>query len=161
MSETIYQFLDRAGVTYTEYTHPAVFTAQEALEHYKDHSVWKSKNLFLRNRKGDQHYLLVVDGSARVDLKSIANFLNEKQVSFASPERLFEHLQVTPGSVSPLALIHDPEHKVKVLVDSTMQTYDRVYHHPNINTATLEMSRVDFEKFLEATGHGFQWITVS
>lgn len=161
MTETIYQFLDRTGIHYIEYKHPAVFTADEAAGHYLDPLVWKSKNLFLRNRKGDQHYLVIVAAEARVDLKSLASFLNEKQVSFASPERLYEHLQVTPGSVSSLALIHDPEHKVQVVVDSSMQKYERVYHHPNINTATLEMSRTDFEKFLQATGHAFRWFTVS
>lgn len=160
MSETLYQFLDSTGVKYTEYTHPAVFTAEEASVQYLDPAVWKSKNLFLRNRKGDQHYLIIVSAEARVDLKALATFLNEKQVSFASPERLYTHLQVTPGSVSPMALIHDQDHNVQVVIDSAMQNYGRVYHHPNINTATLEMSRADFEKFLQATGHSFRWFTI-
>lgn len=158
MTQTIYQFLDSAGIQYIEHTHPAVFTTAEAEPFYRDPQVWKSKNLFLRNRKGDQHYLAVVDAASRVDLKQLAQTVGEKQLSFASSERLLKYLHLTPGSVSPLALIHDTEHHVKVLIDQAMQTYEKVYHHPNINTASLEMTRVDFEKFLAATGHTFRWL---
>lgn len=159
MTNPIYDVLKNLGISYTEHTHPAVFTTAEAEPFYRDSQVWKSKNLFLRNRKGDQHYLVVVDAATRVDLKQLAQTVNEKQLSFASPERLLKYLHVTPGSVSPLALMNDSEHHVKVLIDQAMQAYEKVYHHPNINTATLEMTRADFEKFLAATGHSFRWLT--
>jgi len=59
-----------------------------------------NKCLFLRNKKGDKHYLVLIKGSKRLDLKNLEKLLNETRLSFASPERLMKYLRVTPGSVS-------------------------------------------------------------
>ncbi len=75
------------------------------------------KNLFLRNKKGDRHYLVVLEISKRADLKDLVKLVGDDRLSFGSPERLMAQLGLTPGSVSPFGLINDADGSVRVLVD--------------------------------------------
>jgi Ala-tRNA(Pro) deacylase len=84
--------------------------------------------------------------------------IGDARLSFGSPERLNKYLGVTPGSVSPLGLIHDAAHTVRVIVDSDLKQADRLIFHPNDNTASLTISGGDFVKFLERQGNSVRWI---
>ena len=70
------------------------------------------------------------------------------RLSFGSPELLQETLGVTPGSVTAFALINDPEHKVRFLLDAALWACDPINFHPLVNTATTAMPRADFGRFL-------------
>ena len=153
-SETdLMRLLDELGIAYQRLDHEAAFTVEQADQIYGHLSGAHSKNLFLRNKKGDRHYLLVAESHTPVNLKAIRDLLGESTLSFGSPERLMKHLGLTPGSVSPFGLINDPEHKVQVLLDKTLSQATQLNFHPNINTATLTVSREDFMRFLAHTGH--------
>lgn len=130
-SRSIYTVLDDLGIQYTEVKHPAIFTSSEAQAYWKDIPGLKTKNLFLRNRKGDTYYLAIVPAEKRVDLKRLASRLGEVQLGFASPERLKQHLGITPGSVTPFALINDTTHRVRVLVDAAVAQANQQGFHPN------------------------------
>ncbi|MBI5412373.1 prolyl-tRNA synthetase associated domain-containing protein [Candidatus Peregrinibacteria bacterium] len=151
--QIIYDILKELGIPYIEHHHPAVFTCEEADEYYKNIPGGHSKNLFLRNRKGHRHYLVVVQAHKTVDLKALAHTLNESKLGFASPERMKKYLGVTPGSVTPLGLINDVNHEVIVLIDQDLWNFDRLHYHPLVNTSTLELSRDDFKKFLDSRGN--------
>lgn len=112
----IYQILDEMGVEYVKREHPAVYTCEEADKYNGGIEGGKSKNLFLRNKKGDVHYLAVLESSKKVDLKALTEKLGEKKLGFASPERMKRILGLEPGSVSPFGLVNDEEREVVVLV---------------------------------------------
>lgn len=150
---TIYQWLNDHHILFIEHHHPAVFTSAEAAPYYANIPGAKAKNLFLRNRKGDRHYLVIITESKRLQLKSLAQQLQETDLSFASAERLQRYLGLTPGSVSPFGLINDQAYAVQVIIDAAVWQHDRVSFHPSINTSTLELARSDFENFLNRTGH--------
>ena len=80
--------------------------------------------------------------------------------SFASPERLKTHLGLTPGSVSPFGLINDAAQTVRIVLDRDLKTASRVSFHPNINTRTYVIATDDFMRFLAATGHTVQYVTI-
>lgn len=153
MSEDIYQVLDGLGISYQVTEHEAAFTVEQADRFYGHLEGGHSKNLFLRNKKGSQHYLLVAGSHRPVNLKAIRGLVAESTLSFASPERLLKYLGLTPGSVSPLGLINDPARHVKVLLDAGLMQHERLNFHPNINTATLTLETGDFRRFLAHTGH--------
>jgi Ala-tRNA(Pro) deacylase len=155
---TIYDVLEALHIPFIKIDHPAVFTVEEASKVKMKIDAGECKNLFLRNRKGDAHYLFVVESTRPVDLKKLAAHLGEKSLSFASPERLMQHLAVTPGSVSPFALINDTDHVVRVLIDSGLFQHEKIGFHPNINTATLIVSRDDFKKFLDSLGNSLAFL---
>jgi Ala-tRNA(Pro) deacylase len=150
---SIYKVLEELDIDYEKHEHPAVFTVEEAQKHDRGIDAGKTKNLFLRNKKGDKHYLLVVESTKKADLKKLARDLKENNLGFASPERLHKHLGLTPGSVSPFGLINDTKNHVHVLIDRELLTFKKLGFHPNINTATLAIRTEKFIKFLDWTGN--------
>ncbi len=112
-SVKVYATLDGLGITYETYAHPPIFTGEEAAEHWAGIDGAKIKNLFLRNKKGDRHYLVILEVSKQADLRQIVKLVGDDRLSFGSPERLMAHLGITPGSVSPFGLDsrHEPHGK--------------------------------------------------
>ncbi len=154
----IYQVLERLAISYRKFDHPAVFTVEEANLHRGKMVGGHSKNLFLRNKKGKRHYLLVVESDLPVNLAEIKGLLGESSLSFASPERLQKYLGLTPGSVSPFGLINDTENDVVVIVDQGLLRHEVLNYHPNVNTATLAVSREDFQRFLAESGNEVRYL---
>jgi Ala-tRNA(Pro) deacylase len=144
----VYAALDALGIAYERHEHPAVFNAEDAAKHWDPIAAVQCKNLFLRNKKGDKHYLVVVEISKRVDLKDLVKLVGDDRLSFGSPERLMASLGLTPGSVSPFGLINDAPAAVRVLIDEDLRGAERLIFHPNINTASVVVSWADLERFL-------------
>ncbi len=153
----LYALLDQLQISHQRHEHPAVFTIEdcEILKGLNLPGI-EAKSLFLRNAKGTEHYLVVLDGQKRLNIKELEAKLGATKLSFASPERLLKYLGVTPGSVSPFALINDSSKEVKVFLDSDVFAHEEVQFHPLINTATVVLSAKDMLKFIEATGHTWQ-----
>jgi Ala-tRNA(Pro) deacylase len=144
----VYAALDALGIGYERHEHPAVFTAEDASRFWDPIPGVQCKNLFLRNKKGDRHYLVVVEISKRVDLKDLVKIVADDRLSFGSAERLMDRLGLTPGSVSPFGLINDADGSVRVLIDQDLKGKARLIFHPNINTASVVVSWNDLERFL-------------
>mgnify|MGYP000636772870 CR=1 FL=1 len=144
----VYAALDALGIRYDRHEHPAVFNADDASRYWDPIGGTQCKNLFLRNKKGDRHYLVVLEISKRADLKDLVKVVGDDRLSFGSPERLMAELGLTPGSVSPFGLLNDPDGSVRVLIDQDLRGADRLIFHPNINTASVVVSWADLEKFL-------------
>jgi Ala-tRNA(Pro) deacylase len=96
--------------------------------------------------------LVVAKDDTRVDLKMVAKRLGLGRLSFGKPDRLFDLLGVTPGSVTPFALINDPEARVVVAVDAALLSSAEVNFHPLENTATTRLATEDFLRFIRACG---------
>ncbi len=156
----IYKILGNLEIKYKKYSHPAVFTCEEADQYCSQIPGAHVKNLFLRNKKGNQHYLIVILQEKRANLKEIQEFLNETKLSFASADRLKQFLGLTPGSVSPLGLINDQENQVKVLIDEDIIDYEQICIHPNTNEASVLLSINDFKKFLKWSNNDFNFIKI-
>ena len=158
--EQVCRALDAMGISYEHYTHPPVFTSDEATEHWADIPATRVKNLFLRNKKGNRHYLVILEIGKQADLRHLVKIIGDDRLSFGSPERLMSAMGLTPGSVSPFGLLNDPAHAVHVIVDEDLRRTERLIFHPNINTASLTISVADFERFLAARGNQVRWIRV-
>ena len=152
--------LDELQISFTRYEHPPVATVEEAAAHWAGIEGTHCKNLFLRNQKGDRHYLVVVEHLKRVDLRRLAEQIGDGKLSFASPERLMAHLGLTPGSVSPFGLINDHARAVRVFLDLDLESAALVAFHPNINTATLLISGAGFRRFLAACGNPVRQVAI-
>jgi Ala-tRNA(Pro) deacylase len=145
--------LDALGIAYTRHDHPPVFTVEEAEQYWQDIDATHCKNLFVRNKKGNAHYLVMAEASKRVDLKTLTAQLAEDRLTFAAPERLQRFLGVSAGAVSPFGLINDVGRAVTVVLDDGLRSSSRVAFHPNVNTVTLALSFADFERFLASRGN--------
>ncbi|MCX5970510.1 MAG: prolyl-tRNA synthetase associated domain-containing protein [Coprothermobacterota bacterium] len=156
--EKVHHVLRQAGITYTRHTHPPVFTVEEAEREWEAIPGAHCKNLFLRNKKGNHHYLVILLSAKRVDIRLLERLLGEDRLSFGSAERLKEHLGLEAGAVSPFGLLHDRSHAVRVVIDSDLKTYKQVSFHPNVNTATITLSVADFQRFLASCGNPTRYL---
>ncbi|MDE2355648.1 MAG: prolyl-tRNA synthetase associated domain-containing protein [Alphaproteobacteria bacterium] len=144
-------FLDAHGVDHAPVEHAAVFRVGEGEEIKAAIPGAHTKNLFLKDHRG-QLWLISAEQGTQVDLKALPALIGSGRMSFGSPERLVEALGVTPGSVTALALINDPEHKVRFVLDAVLARADQVNFHPLTNTATSTLSQAGFRRFLAAVG---------
>lgn len=154
------KLLKELEITSQRLEHPALKTIESFYEAgivLLDQGI---KNLFLRNRKGNRHYLVVMDERKQADLDRIAEQIGEAKLSFASEERLQKYLGVPAGCVTPFALTNDTEHHVTVLLDNEIKQDELVGFHPLVNTATEAISYADFLLFLAHTGHEPQLINI-
>ena len=78
---------------------------------------YDAKNLFVRDDKKRNYYLITVRGNKRVDFKKIKNDNNTRPLSFASEEDLMSIMNLISGSVTPLGLLNDHELKVIFYLD--------------------------------------------
>ncbi len=146
--QKVYDILDQLNLKYIKHEHPPVFTVEEAEKHWNGIQGAHCKNLFLRNKKGKNHYLVILKHTKRLNIKSLEKKLNEEKLSFASQDRVNRYLGLSTGAVSPYGLINDKEKNVRVILDEDLENERLINFHPNVNTATITVSFKDFKKFL-------------
>lgn len=154
----LYDIFEKLEIQFEYHEHPPLNTIEDAKVHWKDYNSGRCKNIFFRNHKGDRHYLVVLEHLRQLNIKDLEKRLRQGKLTFASDQRLKKYLGVEPGSVSPFGLINDTENHVHLFIDEKLKEYDRLAFHPNINTASLVISKNDFLKFLKHTGNTFEFI---
>ena len=152
----ILKYLESIDIKYNLYEHEAVFTVDEAKICTGYIPGIHCKNLFLRNKKGNQHYLVVLKEDREINLKELSKRLKTTNLSFASKDRLYKYLKLTPGSVSPFGLINDEENHVKVILGEVILNSETIAFHPNRNTATINIKTNDLKKYLKEQGYNFK-----
>jgi len=145
--------LDQLGIDHTTVEHPPMFTVAES----KNLRITSSrgsytKNLFLRNKKGLM-WLITCSEDRHLDLSSLATRLQAKRLSFGSADRLIKYLGVTPGAVSPFALINDFTQSVSFAIEEELLQQPMIHLHPLINTQTTRVAIQDLLQFVRHTGH--------
>lgn len=151
--DDLFAYLDALGIAHQTVSHPAAFTVEEARALRGTVPGGHTKNLFLRDKKGVP-YLVVADEEAGIDLRALHRQLGASgRFSFGSAELMGELLGVTPGSVTPFAVINDSGGRVTVVLDSALMTHAVLSFHPLVNTATTTISRDGLLRFLESSGH--------
>ena len=156
----LYELLKQLNIEFDYYEHPPVPTVEEAKKYWADVEATHCKNLFFRNHKGNKHYLVVLEHTQQMNIRSIEQLLKQGKLSFASPERLMKYLGVQPGSVTPLALMNDIENHVKLFLDANLKGSERISFHPCINTASIVLSYNDFIRFIEHVGNEYEFLQV-
>jgi Ala-tRNA(Pro) deacylase len=147
------RFLRDREIAATRYEHAAVMTVEESERLVPALPAAKTKNLFLRDRKGTRHFLLTVPHDIALDLDALGAALGAGRLSFASPDRMQKHLGLTPGAVSLLGLVNDHGGAVEFVIDRSLWEAEAVQAHPLVNTATMVIPHASLERFLAATGH--------
>lgn len=149
----LFAFLDSLSIPNKTRYHDPVFTVAESAALTHEIPGGHTKNLFLKDRK-DQYFLLTVEESAVVDLKTVHTIVGgASRFSFGKPEKLMEYLGVVPGSVTTLGAINDVDHNVTIVLDAELMKHDIINCHPLSNDATTSLAAGDLIRFLEATGH--------
>jgi Ala-tRNA(Pro) deacylase len=158
--DSLFQTLDQLGITHQTIHHEALFTVEQSKELRGEIVGAHTKNLFLKDKKGKLFLVTAVENT-QIDLKRLHEIIGGSgRVSFGSADQMMEHLGVTPGSVTALAVINDTACEVTIILDKRLQEYDRVNCHPLINTMTTGISFDDLIKFLKSVRHDPQIMSV-
>lgn len=148
----VYDYLEKAGVEFEKLEHMAVYTIEEMQKAGITDKGGVCKNLFLRDAKGKNHYLIVVPEETKVDLRALAGKIGSTKLSFGSAERLMKYLGVEQGCVSPLGILNNEDDTVVVVFDKNLMG-KKVGVHPNDNTATIWLEFGDLKKVVEGAGN--------
>ena len=96
---------------------------------------------------------MVTKSDIKTDLKTLGEQLDEAKLRFASEEKMQKYLGITPGSVTPLAVINDVHCQVQTIFLREAWEAEKIFCHPLVNTATLVLEHSGIEKFLNMTNH--------
>lgn len=156
--QELYELFENLAIPFEYHEHPPLATIEDSKIYWKDLGSGRCKNIFVRNHKGDKHYLIILEHLRQLNIHDLEKRLRQGKLTFASDKRLKKHLGIEPGSVSPFGLINDTEKHVHLFIDEKLNEFDRLVFHPNINTASLVISKPDFLKFLAFTGNTYEFI---
>ena len=152
--QEIYDYLDHLGVWYEITEHQAICTMKETKSVRLPYPEAEAKNLFLRDDKKQCYYLVSVKDDWHLDLKAFRQTYQTRPLSFASEKDLSTILGLSPGSVTPLGLLNDRNHKVVFFLDEAFTNPPGLIGvHPNDNTATVWLKTDDLIKIIEQNGH--------
>ncbi len=164
MKSKIDQFLKTLNIEVVKYEHPAFFTCAESDDYCKENLPamlkGKNKNLFLKNKRKDQFYLVTVSADKRVDLNELRKTFGESKLSFGNEEDMLRLLKLMPGSVTPFGLLSDSENHLKMFVDQDLFNEEIIYFHPCVNTASWGIKPNDLEKFLDNCKNSWKKILI-
>jgi Ala-tRNA(Pro) deacylase len=147
-------FLEKLSIEQTTHSHPALKTVEESKALRGDLPGLHCKNLFLKDKKGVL-WLVVAREDAPIDMKELKNRIGSHHLSFGKADLLMEILGVSPGSVTPFALINDKNQQVRVILDREMMDHSIVNYHPLSNEMTTAISPEGLRCFIRACGHAF------
>lgn len=150
--DAILAYLAGLGIDQRTTLHPPVFTVEEAQIHTRHVPGAHCKNLFLKDRK-DRLWLVTCLDDQQVDLKRLSKLVGAAGFSFGKAELLQAVLGVTPGSVTPLAIVNDTDHRVTPVLDSKLLAHEQINCHPLQNDASTTLRSDDLLRFVRATGH--------
>ena len=155
----VYDLLDTLGISYDRVDHAPAETMEVCVGIEGTLGAQICKNLFLTNRQGTAFYLLMMPGEKSFKTKELSAQIGSARLSFASPEKMLELLDILPGAVSVMGLMNDTERRVTLLVDEDLLAAEYVGCHPCVNTSSLRLRVRDVtEKFLPATGHSMRTV---
>ena len=156
MDDSLKEWLAEYNIQYTLYTHPPVYTVPEAEIHTTHIPGAHCKNLFLKNKKTGQLYLITIPYDKKLDMNRFRKLISAPKVRFAGEEQLFVVLGIEAGSVSPLALVNDKDKQVVFFIEEAIWNSEIICCHPNVNSETLQIPKNDFQKFIRVVGNIFE-----
>ena len=152
--QQIYDYLQENSIWHEITEHKAVYNMAELAEVPCPYPEADAKNLFVRDDKKQNYYLITVKGEKRVNLKAFRKAQGTRNLSFASAEDLLERLALITGAVTPLGVLNDETRSVKVFLDQDfLQEPGLVGVHPNENTATVWLKAEDLIRIIREHGN--------
>lgn len=150
--QDLFARLDELGIAHKTMTHEPFFTVEDSKALRGEMPGGHIKNLFLRNKKKVM-WLVVCHEDRQIDLKWLGDALGAGRFSFGRPARLMSYLGVSPGAVTPFAVINDHERAVRVAIDQALLERSPIHCHPLVNHMTTAIACDDLLRFLESEEH--------
>ena len=99
--DEVYNFIKGKGIWYEVTEHKAVYSMDDLKDVELPYREGNAKNLFVRDDKKKNYYLIMVRKEKRVNLSLFRKKFNTRPLTFASSEDLERILGLYPGAVRP------------------------------------------------------------
>jgi len=153
----VYEVLKKLDIKYKKTEHEAYFTVAQAEKGGFDLPGINVKNLIVRDKKTEEHYMVILEDFRRLDFRALGKITGwSSKMTFADDDKIFEYTGVHIGSCSVFGLINDRDRRLTVVLEKLITSADpedMINFHPNVNTATLSIKIKDMYRFLEWTGN--------
>ena len=154
VEQRTYELLESLGISFARLDHDAAYTIDACAAVDQLLGIHMCKNLVLCHAQQTKFYLLLMPGHKKFKTKALSKQINSAGLSFAGDAHMEEYLGITPGSVSVLGLMNDPDNHVRLLIDKDLLQDEYLGCHPCINTSSLKIKTADvLEKMLPAVHH--------
>ncbi len=155
--QTLVDHLKSLDFNFKLHTHPPLHSVEDALLYKRDLEGTYVKNLFLQDRD-ENLYLITCLNQREIDLQKLRTQIGCRRLSFASAEKMWFHLGVKPGSVSPLALLNTQVNALKFFADEAIKL-DRINNfHPLTNEMTIQVLHHEWTSLIESHGFPINWL---
>lgn len=155
MEQKAYEILKKFNIDYKRFDHEPVTTLKGHLKMVEGPQV---KNIVLRDKKAKNIYFIMIEESKEVNIDNLKILLEENRLSFLSEDKLKEILMCEKGTVTPLGLYFDTEHRVKVIIDDELNVNETIGLHPFVNTTTLNVLLKDLITFFDILNIEYKFI---
>ncbi|MCX4303220.1 MAG: prolyl-tRNA synthetase associated domain-containing protein [Clostridia bacterium] len=157
----IYEYLKEKNIWHEITEHKAVYNMEELSEIDMPYPEADAKNLFIRDDKKKNYYIITVKGDKKVNLKEFRKNNDTRPLTFASESDLMDIMKLIPGAVTPLGLLNDDELKVQLYLDRYFINDAHIVGiHPNDNTATVWLKPEDLISIIKEHGNSVKVIDI-
>lgn len=158
----VYDLLESLHIEYERVDHQAAFTMKDCIKIRDELGICDCKNLFLTNATKTKFYLLMLPGEKKLKTKVLSKEIGSSRLSFALEDKMYEYLEITPGSVSVMGLMNDKNNQVSLLIDQELLKWEYIGCHPCVNTASIKIKTKDLiESILPAISHTYLPVTLT
>lgn len=152
--QDIYNYLKDKNIWHEITEHQAVYNMEELSKINIPYPEADGKNLFVRDDKKRNYYLITVKGNKKVNLREFKEKNNTRALSFASEKDLMDIMGLIAGSVTPFGLLNDKELRVQFYIDKDFMNHSHLIGvHSNDNTATVWLKVKDLIAIIKEHGH--------
>ncbi len=152
--QQIYDYLKELGIWFEITEHGAVYHMEDLANLHLPYPQADAKNIFVRDDKKQNFYLITVKGSKRVNLKDFRKTYGTRPLSFASAEELMSYMKLLPGAVTPFGVLNDTSCRVQCFIDQEfLEGEGLIGVHPNDNTATVWLKTEDLAQIIQKHGN--------
>lgn len=157
--KALLDILKELEIKHEWYEHESMHRCEDTHEWHQAHQLpgARAKNLFLRNKNGKRHFMLILPQEKSFD-KDLFREISTQKCGFADEDRMMKYLGVKPGSVSPFCLITDQDGHVEVMIDASLMEEEFLYFHPQRNTASIQLTPADLAVWFDSREN--EWQTV-
>jgi Ala-tRNA(Pro) deacylase len=146
-------YLESIGVNAPIVDYPAHSTVEEGKQLRGALAGTFTKNLLLKDKKGSLFFVTAHEDTD-IDRRTLHTKIDARgRLGFAPVDVMVERLHVTPGTSTPLALHHDTDQTITLVVDERLNGAEQVNFHPMMHTESIGLTWADFLTFAGQSGH--------
>ena len=159
--DIVYSTLNKLDIPFEYYQSPEDFSSEDDIQFWKNINATRCKNLFMRNHKGDRHFLIISDFYKNIEIRILEQKLKKGKISFASQERIDKWIKGTIGAISIFSLLNDTQNHVEVFIDESLKDQLKLTFLPNELNALISISFENFIKILDYSGNKYEFLNLS